>query len=277
MREPRVACARLSTHTVVIENSHPARRAATNAVPPGRRSARRPCLRDVGTGILESVDTSGESVISIVGHLIVLALLVNVGMRMIPARRPFPWPALVFTVVIGVPSLLQSAFPQITHALARDPQAELGGQWWRILTALLAQDGGLVAAIFNLIVVLLALVAGTWIWGPWRAVVLYLVPSIVLNLLALAWRQPGGGSSFANDGLIFSVFALALLIGTRDALHPSRGHTLVVRVCAGIGVLVAVVLVVADDAHGVAMLLGLALGFAFGVPRLSRQATAARI
>lgn len=224
------------------------------------------------TGILETVDTSGESVISIVSHLIALALLVNVGMRMVPARLTFPWPALVFGVVIGVPSLLQSVFPQITDALARDPHAELAGQWWRVVTALLAQDGGLVAAIFNLVVVLLALVAGTWIWGPWRATVLYLVPSIVLNLLAVAWRQPGGGSSFANDGLIFSVFALALLIGTRDARRPSRGQTLVVRVCAAIGVLVAIVLAVAGDAHGVAMLLGLVLGFAFGLPRLSRPA-----
>lgn len=215
------------------------------------------------------MDTSGESVISSVSQLIVLALFVNVALRMVPPRRPFPWPALVFGVVIGVPSLLQPVFPQITDALARDPRAELAGaQWWRILTALMAQDGGPVAAAFNLVVVLLALTAGTWIWGPWRATLLYLIPSVVLNVLAVMWGRPGGGSSFANDGLIFSIFALGLLIGTEEARRQSSGHTLVVRVCAGIGAVVAVVLVATGDAHGVAMLLGLAEGFAAGAPRM---------
>lgn len=212
------------------------------------------------------MDTSGESVASIVGHLVVLALFVNVGIRMLPSARPFPWPALVLVVLIGVPSLLQTWVPQITDALARDPHATLArGEWWRIATALAAQDGGLVAAAFNLVVVALALTLGSWIWGAWLATALYLVPSIGLNLLAvIVWHAPGGGSSFANDGLIFSVFALALLIGTKDARHPSPRPAVVVRACAGAATVVAIVLVVAGDAHGVPMLLGLALGFGAG-------------
>ncbi|QDZ15902.1 rhomboid family intramembrane serine protease [Humibacter ginsenosidimutans] len=209
------------------------------------------------------MDTSGESLVSIIGQLVVLALFVNAGVRMLPSIRRFPWPALVLAVIIGVPSLLQFALPGLTDALARDPDATLRhGQWWRILTALLVQDGGPVAAVFNLVVVALALTLGTWIWGPWLAVALYLVPSIVLNLLAVAWGQSGGGSSFANDGLMFSVFALGLLIGTRDAARASQASTISVRVCGAIGVLVAIVLVATGDAHGVAMLFGLVLGAA---------------
>lgn len=212
------------------------------------------------------MDTSGESLLSIICDLVVLALFVNTGIRMLPATRPFPWLALVVTVVVGVPSLLQPVFPQLTDALARDPHATLAlGQWWRILTALLAQDGGEVAAVFNLIVVALVLVFGSWIWGgrvwgQWLTLALFLVPSIVLNLLAVAWVQTGGGSSFASDGLIFSVFAVALLIGTRDAAAPSRVGTIVVRVSAALASAIGIVLVIAGDAHGVSMLLGLALG-----------------
>ena len=227
-------------------------------------------------GILESVDTSGESLLSIVGDLVVLALFVNTGIRMLPVARPFPWLALVVTVVIGVPSLLQPVFPAITRALARDPHATLvHGQWWRILTALLAQDGGETAAGFNLVVVALVLVFGGWIWGQWLALALFVVPSIVLNLLAVAWGQSGGGSSFASDGLIFSVFALALLIGTRDAVRSWRIGSIVVRVCASAAGVIAIVLVIAGDAHGVAMLLGLGLGIvAWAMTRRTRAARA---
>ncbi|HWD61146.1 MAG TPA: hypothetical protein VG369_01520 [Humibacter sp.] len=222
------------------------------------------------------MDTSGESLLSIVSDLVVLALFVNTGIRMLPATRPFPWLALVVTVIVGVPSLLQPVFPQLTDALARDSHATLAqGQWWRILTALLAQDGGEVAAIFNLVVVALVLVFGSWIWGQrlggqWLALALFLAPSIALNLLAVAWGQTGGGSSFASDGLIFSVFALALLIGTRDAAWPSRVGTIVVRVCGAVASVIGIVLVIAGDAHGVAMLLGLVLGLiAWAVARRS--------
>ncbi|NNC13581.1 hypothetical protein HII28_17070 [Planctomonas sp. JC2975] len=224
------------------------------------------------------MDTSGESLVSIVGHLVVIAMFVNVGIRMLPLARPMPWPAVVFVVVIGVPSLLQPVFPAITDALARDPHATIAdGQWWRILTALVAQDGGEVAAVFNLLVVAVALTFGTWIWGPWIAIALYLAPSIVLNLLAVAWSRPGGGSSFANDGLMFSVFALALLIGARDAARPSPRSTVLVRVYAGVSVVVAIVLVASWDAHGVAMLLGLVLGggTALAAGRISAAWTAA--
>jgi hypothetical protein len=208
------------------------------------------------------VDTSGESIASIVGHLVVLVLFVNVGVRMLPAVRPFPWPAVVLSVLIGVPSLVQNWVPQLTDALTRDPNATLRqGQWWRILTALGAQDGGLVAAAFNLVVVALALTLGGWIWGRLLATALYLLPSIILNVVAVfVWHAAGGGSSFANDGLMFSVFALALLVGTRDARHPSPRSIVVVRVCACLATVVALVLVATGDAHGVAMLLGLVLG-----------------
>jgi hypothetical protein len=232
------------------------------------------------------VDTSGESIASIVGHLLVIVLFINAALRMLPSARPFPWPAVVFVVLIGVPSLLQAWVPQITDALARDPQATLRGQWWRILTALGAQDGGFVAAAFNLVVVAVALTLAGWIWGRWLAIALYLLPSIVVNVLAVfVWHAAGGGSSFANDGLMFSVFALALLVGSRDAAHPSPRSTVVVRIFGGVAVAAAIVLVATDDAHGVAMLLGLLLGVvawwvfrmrAVGAGRPKQQTTSVR-
>ena len=86
---------------------------------------------------------------------------------------------------------------------------------------------------------------------------LFLGPSIALNLLAVAWNAPGGGSSFASDALLLSMCSLGVLTLRRP----------LVLVCAGVAGAAGIVLVIANDAHGVAMLLGAALGVAFGFRR----------
>ncbi len=210
------------------------------------------------------MDTSGEGTANIILYLVILVLFSQVAVRLLRASalpRRFPVVALGAVIVIGVPSLLQFAFPAITTALARDPQATLQhGQWWRVLTAMMAQDGGLAGAIFNLVVVAAVTFLGERIWGRWRTVVLFLLPSVVLNLLAVyVWHASGGGSSFASDGLLMSMCGLALLT-LRNAIA---------LVCAVATVLIGVALVVfLNDAHGVAVLLGAALGTVFALPRL---------
>jgi hypothetical protein len=210
------------------------------------------------------MDTSGEGTANIVLYLVVLALFSQVGLRLLRAsklRRRFPVVALATTIVIGVPSLLQFAYPAITAALEREPHLTIQhGQWWRILTAVMAQDGGVAGAVFNLVVVALVTLLGEWIWGRWRTIVLFLAPSIALNLLAVfAWHASGGGSSFASDGLLMSMCGLALL----------TPPDVFARVCAALDVLVGVGLIVfLDDAHGVAVLLGAVLGALFSIPRL---------
>ncbi|HEY1531182.1 MAG TPA: rhomboid family intramembrane serine protease [Galbitalea sp.] len=201
------------------------------------------------------MDTSGESTLSIVLALVVLASGLQVAVRIPPVNRRFPIVALIATVVIGVPSLLQFAIPAIGNALSRKPQLELSGQWWRVLTALLAQDGGLAGALFNLVVVAVVVFLGERAWGRWRTVVLFLAPSIILNLLAVAWNASGGGSSFASDGLLLSLCSLGVLTARRPLF----------LVCTGVAVAAGIVLIVANDAHGVAIVLGAALGVLFAV------------
>jgi hypothetical protein len=210
------------------------------------------------------VNTSGDGVANVILYIVVLALFVQVALRLLRVStvpRRFPFVAIITTIVIGVPSLLQFAVPAIATSLERNPPLTLHhGQWWRVLTAVLAQDGGLVAAIFNLFVVAGVTLLGEWIWGRWRTILLFLLPSIILNLLAIAvWNAPGGGSSFASDGLLMSMCGLAL-ITLRDAFA---------RVSAAATILIGLALVIfLDDAHGVAILLGAALGILFALPRL---------
>jgi hypothetical protein len=210
------------------------------------------------------VNTSGDGLANVILYLVVLALFVQVGLRLLRAStlpRRFPIVAVMMTVVIGVPSLLQYVWPAIATTLERNPDLTLHqGQWWRVLTALLAQDGGLAGAVFNLVVVAGVTLLGEWIWGRWMTVLLFLLPSIALNLLAIVyWDASGGGSSFASDGLLMSMCGLALV-----ALR-----NVVAKVCAGATILIGIALVVfLNDAHGVAILIGAGLGIVFALPRL---------
>lgn len=208
------------------------------------------------------MDTTGESTLSIVLDLVVLAAGLQIAFRLQPVNRRFPIVALILTVLIGVPSLLQFALPQITNALSRKPDLELQGQWWRVVTAIAAQDGGLEGAIFNLVVVGVVTVLGERAWGSWRMLVLFLAPSITLNLLAVLWNAPGGGSSFASDGLLLSMCALGILT-RRDWLFWFGSM---------VPLAAAIVLVIAGDAHGLAMLIGAGLGASYWVSRRSAPA-----
>ena len=198
------------------------------------------------------MDTSGESALGIVLTIVVLGLFAGVTAR--PRWREAlrrPWLAIVAVIAIGIPSLGQFAWPQLGEALARDPEATLQrGEWWRVATALLAQDGGPAAAIFNLVVVALVMLIGGAVWGWWRAILLFVGCSIVLNLAALGWG-PGGGTSFASDGLLMATSARLAFDG-----GPPQRWAAAIQLAAGI------VLIAAGDAHGVALVLGFALGAA---------------
>ncbi len=58
---------------------------------------------------------------------------------------------LALAALVAIPSLLQLVFPAPLTALQRDRDLILhNGQVWRLVTALVVQDGGLIGLIFNL-------------------------------------------------------------------------------------------------------------------------------
>ncbi|MEU8356038.1 rhomboid family intramembrane serine protease [Nonomuraea sp. NPDC048882] len=104
-------------------------------------------------------------------------------------------------VVTAVPSLLQFVIPGLEPALMRDPAAIAGGEWWRLGTALVVQDGGVLGTLFNLgLLAVLGYVAERAL-GPARWAVLYLSGAVVGEAAGFLLDQPGAGNSVALCGL----------------------------------------------------------------------------
>lgn len=173
--------------------------------------------------------------------------------------RTMPVVGWLVWLAVALPSLLQIPYPGLYEAWHRSASAVLDdGQWWRLATALVVQDGGIAGTISNLVLLAVALLVCLPLWGARATVLGFLVVGVGLNLAAvLAGADDGAGNSGATLPLLASVPPLAVAI-----LPESRCRGLV---GAGVTGAAGVVLIVVNDGHGIAVLLGLVLGF-LGMP-----------
>lgn len=161
----------------------------------------------------------------------------------------------IIWVCVAIPSLAQIAFPQIYDALHRDAEAILTRhQWWRLITSIMVQDGGLIGTASNLVILGLALILSMHLWGSRATIVTFVVAGVGLNVLAVRFgASDGGGNSGATFPLLASLppYALAALpVGERT------------RAAIGCVVMAAssIVLLATGDGHSIAVGLGLVLG-----------------
>ncbi|MGW2185629.1 rhomboid family intramembrane serine protease [Streptomyces sp. NPDC001667] len=218
--------------------------------------------------------------------------------------------AVVFAVTTAV-NLLQFAVPDTLGDLQRTP-AGLHGEWWRSVTSLFVQDGGVAGTVSNLLFLLLVGAVAEQVLSPSRWLSQYFGVGVVCEFVGYAWQPIGGGNSIAVCGLAGAA-ALALwradarlpgwavqvlllwcgcMIGTlwSGALIPAivacvaasalvrageeRGVA-VHRAAALVVPVVGVVLSIAENIHGAALLLGCALAMSAARARrpVSRTAT----
>ncbi|GAB3989368.1 hypothetical protein GCM10029978_114290 [Actinoallomurus acanthiterrae] len=215
-------------------------------------------------------------------------------------RRPV-LTAVIFAVT-AVVNLAQLAVPRLLTELHRTP-AEVHGQWWRALSSLFVQDGGIVGTASNLaFLAVIGAVAEQVLSRP-RWLLQYFGVGIAAEFIGYAWDPVGGGNSIAVCGLAGAVaFALwrgdprlpaftsqaqmmwcGVLIGTISSglLIPGviggavagslaergmRNGVPVHRVLAAATLVAAIVLDVFQNIHGGALTLGLALALVTGLP-----------
>jgi membrane associated rhomboid family serine protease len=222
-------------------------------------------------------------------------------------RRP-PWLTLTVFLLTAVPSCVQVAVPAVLRHLERTP-AGLTGQWWRSVTSLAVQDGGVLGTLSNLAFLLvIGSIAEQVLTRP-RWLALYLVPGLAGEFAAYRWQPTGAGNSVAVCGLSGALAVLMLrdrqcapaaapyaqllwagaLAGTVSAiaaglifvaavplLRLAAARRVPAAAVAGAAVLACGVALVADqNIHGAALLAGALLGLAVAPPGKVRSADVA--
>jgi membrane associated rhomboid family serine protease len=167
------------------------------------------------------------------------------------ARR-FPLATLLLTAAVALPSTLQFFFPAILSAFRRDYTRFVSGDWWRLITPLFVQDGGVGGAIFNLVSLLLVGGVAEQLWGSKRVIGIFFAGGVVGEAVAFAWQPVGAGNSVGNFSLAASV-AVA-------CLAPQVGR--ITQIAAFLGLSADAVLVLLKDIHGAAAVAGITLALA---------------
>ncbi len=104
----------------------------------------------------------------------------------------------------------QMAWPDVLAVLRRAPGALADGQVWRLLSPLLVQSDGLPQLASNLLLLTVAGSAAEPALGRGMVVSLYLAGGLAGNLAGCLWDPTGAGSSVGVLGLFGGLATLAL-------------------------------------------------------------------
>ncbi|SFM89120.1 hypothetical protein SAMN05216207_1004135 [Pseudonocardia ammonioxydans] len=194
--------------------------------------------------------TSGTGWANVLGVVLVLGAVVAVAAGPGGRFRPTLAGAGLW-LLVAVPSLAQLAVPGLLDALARVPELIRAGQVWRLATSVVVQDGGAAGTASNLVLLAVVVCAAVPASGPARSWALFLGGAVAFDLVTtFAFPSTGAGNSAATYVLGCALLGLRLVRG-----RTSRSVT--AAVVAGA---TGVALLVVRDAHGFAVLGGLAAG-----------------
>ncbi|QGN34378.1 hypothetical protein [Microlunatus sp. Gsoil 973] len=176
-----------------------------------------------------------------------------------PPVRITRWGAALW-LIVAIPSVAQFAQPRLLALGMRNGDILHHGQWWRIVTANLLQDGGAAGAVSNLTTLAVTLLIVGRAVSARDAISVFVLGGIGSMLLQL--HHPGAGNSMATLALLAGTVAIVVV---RRKPSPAQiiGSTVVVTI--------AVVLTVVANEHGPAIMLGLILGVAIQATAMLRR------
>ena len=208
------------------------------------------------------MSTSGAGIVSALAYTVMLVATLTTTKRELDCLAlpvtPRRMAAAGLWLVVAVPSGIELMWPPIYDTLSRQPQLVREGQWWRLLTSVVVQDGGVAGTVFNLAVLAVVAVVATDLWGPASTTALFVVGAVQFNVLALYFSAPPGGG---NSGATF--FLATSLVGLLLVRHRSAR----VWVTGAVVMLDGLLLLLLHDAHGAPILAGVVAGAAGAFPR----------
>ncbi|HMB23914.1 MAG: rhomboid family intramembrane serine protease, partial [Chloroflexota bacterium] len=123
----------------------------------------------------------------------------------------FPWVTLFLFLMVAILSILQNLFPDLLLLFRRDTVRFLDGEWWRLVTPLFFQDGGIGGTISNLVGLALIGVVAEQLWDRRDMLLIFFAGGLAGELIGLVWQPVGAGNSVANFSLAASA-AIACLM-----------------------------------------------------------------
>lgn len=168
-----------------------------------------------------------------------------------------PGAVVILWLVVTAVSGAQLFVPGWYDALYRDPEAILHrGQLWRLVTAMLVQDGWAAGMAFNLVLLaVVAVPAARYLGGP-AAVSVFLGTGITLNVLGTLFGSSGGGNSGATLALAGAVTGHAAAAVLTRRVRATTSAILPAVTPLVIGSLAVAV----AEYHGLAVILGFGVG-----------------
>jgi membrane associated rhomboid family serine protease len=190
--------------------------------------------------------------------LVILAAAMGGGPMLLARGQRLRLP--IATIAVAAITLAVSVWgnldPGVLDALRRYRDRLTDGEWWRLVTPLVVQDGGWVGTILN---VATLLVLGTFVESifGWRTLLgVYLAAGLLSEAFAYTLLQDQG---FAGNSV--AVMGLAGLL----AVASLASRTSQARAVGSIGLLAGLALIVTGNLHGVGFAVGALAGVGFAL------------
>lgn len=145
-----------------------------------------------------------------------------------PWRRP--WLTVVVCAVTAAMAIAQWSQPELLVLLGRTPAA-LHGEWWRMVTALVVQDGGVIGTGSNVLFLAVIGAIAEQVISRRAWLVQYVGVGVAVELLAQWWQPVGAGNSIAVCGL---TGAIALAAWREDPALPRWAAQAVLLWCGAL-------------------------------------------
>lgn len=176
-------------------------------------------------------------------------------------KRRIPYLSLCMVMIIAIPSISGLIYPSVLKILGRDYTRFLSGEWWRLITSLFVQDGGVGGTIFNQVSLLFVGSVAERCWTSKQWLLIFFGGGIISQVIGFAWQPLGAGNSVANFSLAGSIAIVCLFS------HPPR----VVLVPVLLSLAVDVWLLFLRNIHGAAALIGVIIAIILMMSKQHKQ------